>query len=192
MAGTRLNIIGFLWPVFILFPLLSLNCMSRNTLCPGIPAGTCMETIVRHEIFPGELLDSAKLLHPEIRDGGKGIWIGSDTFRIIIELDDTEKKKGHREKTCTACDKLSGTGIKKAENSVYQIFREIYIPELYNRQGTINYELSLIAFEKEVKGIIKTGSVIEVKQSPGCCRDLFQVRSKCLKKMVYAGNISCE
>lgn len=178
--------------VFLFLMLFSAGCTSGGKLCPGIDNKSCGEIIAMYEIFPGELMKSDAFLFLEVRDGEKGIWIGDHTFRVIIEQTHKGYKKVPEKNLYISCVKLTGAAIKQTENTVFHIFRGIHMPELYSRQGMINYELSLMAFEKEVKAILKTGTVLKVKNPPDSCRTVFQVKTKCLKSLIYAGNIPCE
>lgn len=176
----------------IIISLLFHGCKSRGTQCADMPAESCRELVAMHETVPGELLDSDIPVQIEIRNGEKGIWIGTDTFRVIIEQDLTVKKTGSESLIGTPFCEIKASIGNKAEQKMINIFREIYRQELTRKKGMINQELSLIAFDKEVQALTKTIIIVQTKQTADTTLTVFQVKLKCLKKQVYAGNISCD
>lgn len=178
--------------VFILIITLHTGCVSPGTPCGDIPESQCKELIARYEITQGELFRPDLKVQFEIRNGEKGIWIGRDIFRVIAEGDIGKNEVISNHAAGLPCRKVTESDIKKAEKKVLHIFNEIHSYELYRREGMINYELSLLAAEKEIKSLIKTGTIITGNNDDGECRILFQVKARCLKNLIYTGNQSCE
>ena len=131
--------IKLLCPVICLVQILSGGCISDNISCPDIPAYLCRNIIASHEFYPGELLKSGSHIKVEIHNDKKGLWLGSDTFRILVEHYNSGIKTGTEKITYTGCSSLTDADTENVKNTAFLIFKEIYFNELYRKDEMINY-----------------------------------------------------
>lgn len=148
------------------------SCSAPRMRCPGIHASKCRAMIERHELAPGEFSRSSAPVQLEIRDGRKGVWLSTTSFRTVIEADNAKS-------------------VEKARDDLRHLFKVIYVDALQERSGMIEYDLSLFAADKEIAGVVKAGRVIRHDRAGEGQRIVFQVEARCLKQMVYAGNGDC-
>lgn len=166
--------------ITLLAPLaLAIACATGNTPC-GEPAE---DIIARHEAFPGELLKQKSTLKTECRQGKNGLWIGTDTFRM--------EWQGAQKTSSPLPQKEMDDAVNKARQEIQYLLGFVFMDEIFKKPGTINYEMTHEAFKREMRPILKHGTIIKQDITKGTLRILYQITAPCLRDFVYAKENSC-
>jgi hypothetical protein len=162
---------------------LILSCAILHGCASAPCAGARGELIARHELQPGELCKTTDTIRVEARSGLTGLWVGDTYFRVIVE------RNAAHTKGAASCGPVTDEELAATRASLMNMFKEIHLEELGRLRGMIDYETSMIAFQKEMTGILKMGTVTTRESGDGSCLSIFQVASKHARQLVHcAGN----
>jgi len=166
------------------------GCSTGNAPCGAMTHDECAKVIVRHEAFPGEFSMLKNTVRAEYRRGKTGVWIGSDIFRIETEVDNNKKTNSPAKIPGPSLNCATPAAVEKAKHEILLLLGNVFSDELSRKPGMINYELSQIAFQQEMKGILQQGEVVKQEHIDGRCRIVFQIKMTCLQNLVYAKDVT--
>lgn len=158
---------------------LLLACCALVPGCASAPCGDAYGEIVAHfELEAGELCTTAQTLRVEARGGLTGLWVGGTYFRVVVARNASRAKNA-------SCDPVTDEELAATRAAVMRLFKDIFSDEIGRLPGLVDYPSSLIAFDKEMTGLLKMGTVTTRELGGGRCVSIFQVASKGLRQLVH-------